>query len=134
MESESPTLNSQFSVVLDGVICFSVRFSENLLLVLKMRFQVFFFASKKVQGFSSDRKILILLLSVLFYLQNRVSVYWNFNFWPRYLGKRSLCPRNQPHFLRNSDKSLLSPRKKQIKRNRRHGFVNKRQLKIVMSK
>ena len=29
-----------------------------------MRFQVFTFASKKVQGFSSDRKILISLLSV----------------------------------------------------------------------
>ena len=31
-------------------------------------------------------------------------------FWPRYLGKHSLCPWNQPHFLRNSDKSILSPR------------------------
>ena len=40
------------------------------LLVLKMRFQVFSFASKKVQGFSSDMKILMSLLSVLFYLQN----------------------------------------------------------------
>ena len=35
-----------------------------------MRFQVFSFASKTVQGFSSDRKILMLLLSVLFYLLN----------------------------------------------------------------
>ena len=35
-----------------------------------MRFQVFSFASKKVQGFSSDMKILMSLLSVLFYLQN----------------------------------------------------------------
>ena len=44
--------------VLDEIICFSVRFSNNLLLVLKMRFQVFSFAGKKVQGFSSDRKML----------------------------------------------------------------------------
>ena len=48
-------------VVLDGIICFSVRFCDNSLLVLKMRFQVNFFASKNVQGFSSDRKVLMLL-------------------------------------------------------------------------
>ena len=66
------SLNSQFTVVLNEIICFSVRFSDNLLLVLKMRFRVFSFASKKVQGFSSDRKILMLLLSLLFNLQNNV--------------------------------------------------------------
>ena len=32
--------------------------------------QVFSFASKRLQGFSSDRKILMLLLSVLFHAQN----------------------------------------------------------------
>ena len=69
------SLNSQFIVVLDGTICFSVRFCDNSLLVLKMRFQVFSFASKKVQGFSSDKKILMLLLTVLLYLENRVSVF-----------------------------------------------------------
>ena len=69
------SLNSQFIVFLDGIICFSVRFYGNSLLVLKMRFQVFSFASKKVQGFSSDRKILVSLLSVLFHLRNRVSVF-----------------------------------------------------------
>ena len=73
-------INSQFFVVLDGIFCFSARFCDNSLLVFKMRFQVFSFPSKKVQGFSSDRKILMLLLSVLFHLQNRVSVFWNFNF------------------------------------------------------
>ena len=40
-----------------------------------MRFPVVTFASKKVQKFSSDKKILMLLLSVLFHLQNRVSVF-----------------------------------------------------------
>ena len=45
-----------------------------------MRFQVFSFESKKVQGFSSDRKILISLLSVLFHLQNRESVFFVFFF------------------------------------------------------
>ena len=69
------SLNSQFIVVLDGTICFSVRFCDNSLLVLKMRFQVFSFASKKVQGFSSDKKILMLLLTVLLYLENRASVF-----------------------------------------------------------
>ena len=57
------SLNSQFIVVLDGIIC------DNSLLVLKMRFQVFSFSSKKVQGFSSDRKILM-SLSVFFHLEN----------------------------------------------------------------
>ena len=45
-----------------------------------MRFQVFSFASKKVQGFSSDSKILMFLLSVLFHLPNHVSVFWTFLF------------------------------------------------------
>ena len=102
-------------LLLNSIICFSVGFCDNSLLVLKMRFQVFSFANKKVQGFFSDRKILMSLLSVLFHLENCVSVFWNFNFWPRYLGKRSLCPWNQPHFLRNSDKSLLSPEQNKLK-------------------
>ena len=34
-----------------------------------------FFSAKKTQGFSSDRKISILLLSVLFHLQNQVLVF-----------------------------------------------------------
>ena len=48
-------------VALNDIICFSVRFCDNSLLVLKMRFQVFPFTNKKVQGLSSDRKILMLL-------------------------------------------------------------------------
>ena len=44
-----------------------------------MRFQVFSFARKKVQGFSSDRKILMSFLSVHFHLQNHVSVFENFS-------------------------------------------------------
>ena len=59
------SVNSQFIVVLDGIICFSVRFYDNSQLVLKMRFLVSPFASKKVQGFSNDRKISMLWLSVL---------------------------------------------------------------------
>ena len=63
-------LNCQFIVVLDDIICFSVKLCDNSLLVTKMRFQVFYFASNKMQRFSSDRKILMSLLSVLFHLQN----------------------------------------------------------------
>ena len=84
--------------------------------MLKMRLQIFSFANKKVQGFSSDRKILISLSSVLFYLQNHVSGFWNFDFYPRYFWKRSLCPWNQFHLLRNSDKSLLSPEQNKLKK------------------
>ena len=69
------SLNTQFTVVLNGIIYFSVRFRDNSLLVLKMRFQVFSVASKKLQGFSSDREMLMLLLLVLFHLQNRVSIF-----------------------------------------------------------
>ena len=65
------SLISQFIVVLNGIIFLPVRFCNNLLLVLKMRFLVFSFASKNVQGFSSDRNILMSLFSVLFHLQNQ---------------------------------------------------------------
>ena len=41
------SLNSQFIVVLDGTIYSSARFSDNSLLELKMRFQIFSFARKK---------------------------------------------------------------------------------------
>ena len=43
--------------------------------MLKVRFQIFSFASKKVQGFSSDRKILMSLLSVLFHPQMRAQFF-----------------------------------------------------------
>ena len=39
-----------------------------------MRFQVFSFAIKNIQGFSSDMNIFMSLLSVFFHLQNCVSV------------------------------------------------------------
>ena len=67
------SLKSQFHFILNGTICCSVRFCNNLRLALRMRFQVFPFASRKVQGFSSDRKILMLLQLLLIHLQNRVS-------------------------------------------------------------
>ena len=54
------SLNSQFTVALSSMICFSVRFCDTSLLMLIRRFRVFSFASKKVQGFSSDRKTLML--------------------------------------------------------------------------
>ena len=76
-----------------------------------MRFQVFSFASKKVQRFFSERKILKSLWSVLFHLQNHVSVFWNFDFEPKYFGKRPRCPWKQPYFLRNSIKVFYLPNK-----------------------
>ena len=74
MRKHNISLNGQFIVVWDAIICFSVRFCDDPLLVLKMHFQVFSCPSKKVQGFSSGRKILMSLLSVLFHLQDRVLV------------------------------------------------------------
>ena len=55
------SLNSQFTVVLNDIICFSVQFLDNSLLALKMLFQVFSFERKKLQGFSSNRKIFVSL-------------------------------------------------------------------------
>ena len=60
---------------MDGIICFSLGLCDNSLLVLKMLFQVFSFASKRVQGFSSDEKIVVSLLSVIVHLQNHASVF-----------------------------------------------------------
>ena len=59
------SLYSQFTPVLDGINCFSLRFCDNSLLALKMRFQVFSFASKKVQGFFTvtGRVVVIIALS-----------------------------------------------------------------------
>ena len=40
-------LNSQFTVVLNDIICFSAQFCDNWLLVLKMRFLVFILLQAK---------------------------------------------------------------------------------------
>ena len=69
------SLNRQFTVVLNSIIFFPAIFCDNSLLVLKMRFQVFSSKSKRMQGSSSDRKILMFLLSVLFHLQNHVAFF-----------------------------------------------------------
>ena len=57
-----------------------------LLLVLKMRFQVFSFASKNVQVFSSDRRILMLLLSVLF-IYKTMSQFFEILIFSQYIWK-----------------------------------------------
>ena len=49
-------VNSQFTVVLNDIICFSVRFCDNSLLVLETGFQVFSF-----QVFPSERKMIMFL-------------------------------------------------------------------------
>ena len=50
------SLNSQFTVNLNGIICFSVWLCDNLLLLLKMRFQVFFLQTKRYQSFLVTEK------------------------------------------------------------------------------
>ena len=45
------SLNGQFTVVFNGIICFSVRYCDKLLLVLKMRLQVFISQAKRCKGF-----------------------------------------------------------------------------------
>ena len=115
------SLNSRF-IVLDGIICFSVRFCDNSLLALKIHFQIFSFASKKVKGFSSNRKF-ISCLSVLFHLQNHVSVFWNFNFSQDIWGNVYFPEINLITYDSNSFLNLNL-----------HDFVDERQLKTVMWK
>ena len=69
-----------------------------------------------------------------FHPQKRVPVFWNFNFEPGFFQKSTSCPLNQAHFLTCSDKSLLSPKQNKLKKNLRHGFVDKMQLKTIISK
>ena len=80
-----------------------------------MRFQVFSFASKKVEGFSSDRKVLMSLLSALFHLQNRVSIFEILIFSQDIWGNVHYVPEINRINLRNSDKSLLSPEQNNLK-------------------
>ena len=122
-------LNSQFIVVLDGIICFSVRFCNNSLLMLQMRFQVFPFASKKLRffkklskkGFSSDRKILMSLLSVLFHPLKP----------PIFFKEMLIMSQKSTSFPKELWKPFIS-RAKQIKRNLRHALVDEWQLKTIM--
>ena len=44
-------LNSQFIVVLNGIICYCVQFWNNSLLVLKWVFRTYFSQVKKYKGF-----------------------------------------------------------------------------------
>ena len=83
--------------------------------MLKTRFRVFSLAKKKVEGFSSDRKIFISLLSVLFHLQNRFSQFFKILTFSQDIWENVHCPWNQPDFLRNSDKSPLSLKQNKLK-------------------
>ena len=95
---------NQHKPIESSIICFSVRVFDNSLLVSK-----------------------------LFRLQNRVSFLRNFNFQQRYLGK--------VHYVLEinliSEGTLIKAfhlPNKTFNRNPRHGFVDKRQLKIIMPK
>ena len=76
-----------------------------------MRFQVFSFTSKKVQGFSSDRKILMSLLSVLFHLQNNVSVFLILIFSQEIWGNVRHVPEINLISLRTLTKAFYLPSK-----------------------
>ena len=76
------SLNSQFIVVLDGTICFSVQFCDNSLLVLKMRFQAFCFASKEVRVFSSDPEdINVVVINALLSKKAFIYLIFSQNIW-----------------------------------------------------
>ena len=60
MTMELHIIKQPIQYCFEDVICFSAQIYDNSLLMLKVRFQVLSFASKKVQGFSNDRKKLML--------------------------------------------------------------------------
>ena len=122
-------LNSQFIVV---IICFSVRFCNSSLLVLKMCFQFFSFVSKKVERVSSDRKILISLLLVSFYLQNCLS-FLKIKFLAKIFGETFMSLKSTSFFKELWYKPLIYLAK-QTKRNLRQVFLEERQLKTIMPK
>ena len=70
------SLNSQFTAVLNGIICFSVRFCDNSLLCI---FRFFLSQAKRFKVFQWQQDINIVVISVLS-STTRVSVFWNFNF------------------------------------------------------
>ena len=90
------SLNSQFIDVLDGIICFTVRFCNN-----SSVFQV-------------HEDINVIVISALTSTKPCLS-FLKCYFLAKTFGKSSFCPRNQPHFLMNSDKSLLSPEQSKLK-------------------
>ena len=127
------SLSSQFIVVLNVIICLPVQFCDNSLLVLKMRFQVFSFASKKVQGFSSDRKILMLLLSVLFHLQTVSQLFEILIFSQDIWGNIHYVPEINLISQVTLIKAFSLSSKTNLKI-LRHGFVEEIQLKTIMPK
>ena len=69
---------------------------------------------KKYKGFPVKRRYRCHCNHFLLIYKTR-SVFWNSNFKPTLLGKHTSCPWNQLHFLRKSDKRLLSPKQQKKK-------------------
>ena len=113
-------------------LLFPVRLCDNSLLLFKTSFQVFSFARKKVQEFSRDRKILMPCYQCCFINKTVSQFFEDLTFSQETLAKLSLCSWNKPRFLRNSDKSLLSPKKKHFQINLRQYFVDEQQLEMIM--
>ena len=66
MRKHNLSLSGQFIVVWDAIICFSVRFCDDPLPVLKMYFQVFFFPKQKgTRVFQWQENINVVVISTL---------------------------------------------------------------------
>ena len=129
-------LHSQFTVVLHDILFFSVPSCNNLLLVLKMFFQIFSFASKKLKVIFSGRKMIIPQQLLLFHLQICVS---NFKFFEILIFRQHIW--GNIHYVHeinlNSSGTLIKafyfPRKTNQKKSETT-FVNERQLKTIIPK
>ena len=96
--------NIQFAIVSDGVICFSVSFAI-IHGSVRIVFSDLFFRNQKGN---------VVVVSALSFTKPCLS-FLKFQFLAKILVKKAHCPWNQPHFLRNSDKSLLSPEQNKLK-------------------
>ena len=126
------SLNSQFTVALNGIICFSARFCNDALLVLKMIFQVFYFASKNVQGFSKERKMLMFHCSFIYKTMSQFFEILNFS--QVFVWGSVIMSMKSTSFPKELWWMPFISWIKQIKRNLIHRFVDERQLKTITSK
>ena len=128
------SFNRQFTTVLNIIICFSVRFWDNSLLVLKMTFQVFLFRKqKRYKGFQWQEDINVVVTGALLCTKPCLSF---LKFWclAKIFGKTFILSLKSILFRKELWEKPFISRTKQFKRNLRHAFADERQLKIKMPK
>ena len=135
MTKEHPiSLNWQFTVVLNGIICFSVQFCNNSLLVFKMRLKYFLSQAKRYNIiFQWQEDINVVVISTLSSTKLCLS-FLIFEFLAKIFGETFIMSLKSTWFPKALWWKPFTSRAKQFKRNLRHDFADERQLKIIMPK